>query len=128
MFAMLKQLMATGGCRVNGTAMQPGSFEMHAVFAPVTATDCVLQTPNCAELVVGTTSSFQLKIADAEKLARCFEGTEHVTAYVSGASQITLVDPCDSVTWDCLNQLQSLSLTAFIVYSQLHESSICTPS
>ena len=85
MITMLKQLMATDGCRVNGAATQPGGYEMHAVFAPVSARDCVLETPGSAELTVGTTSRFQLKIANAERLARRLDGTEHVTAYVSGA-------------------------------------------
>lgn len=59
---------------------------MHAAFAPATAADCVIQARGSAEVAVGLTSSFDLRIADTQKLARRFDGSEDVTAFLSGAT------------------------------------------
>ena len=62
---------------------------MHAVWAPATAADCVIQAQGSAEVAVGSTSSFELRIADTQKLARRFVGCEDVTAFCSGAALST---------------------------------------
>lgn len=62
---------------------------MHAAFAPATAADCVIQGQGSAEVAVGSTSSFELQIADTQKLARRFDGSEDVTAFLSGAALTT---------------------------------------
>ena len=62
---------------------------MHAAFVPATAADCVIQAQGSAEIAVGSTSSFQLRIADTQKLARRFDGSEDVIAFLSGAPLTT---------------------------------------
>lgn len=80
-----------GHCRVNGAAIRDAGYEMHAAFAPATAADCVIQAAQGnADVTVGSTSSFELRIADTKKLARCFGGSEDVTAFISGAAYTTV--------------------------------------
>ena len=64
---------------------------MHAVFAPVTAADCVLHLDRSTEVLVGTSSTFELRIHDAEKFDRQFTGAEDVVALqvVSGKPRQT---------------------------------------
>lgn len=62
---------------------------MHAAWAPVTAADCVIQAQGSVEVAVGSTSSFELRIAHTQKLARRFDGCEDVTAILSGAALTT---------------------------------------
>lgn len=80
-----------GHCRVNGAAIRDAGYEMHAAFAPATAADCVIQAAQGpAEVAVGSTSSFELRIVDTRKLACCFDGSEDVTALISGAALTTM--------------------------------------
>lgn len=83
-------------CRVNGAAIRDAGYEVHAAFAPATAADCVIEAAQGnAEVTVGSSSSFDLRIADTKKLARCFDGSEDVTAFVSGAAFTTVPPkPC----------------------------------
>lgn len=82
-----------GHCRVNGAAIRDAGYEMHAAFAPATAADCVIRAAHgTAEVDVGSTSSFELRIADTKKLASCFDGSEDVTAFISGAA-FTIMPP-----------------------------------
>lgn len=91
-------------CRVNGAAIRSAGYEMHAAFAPATAADCVLQAAQGnAEVAVGSTSSFELRIADTKKLASRFSGSEDVTAFILGEALTTVPpEPCaDSHRFAC---------------------------
>lgn len=93
-------------CRVNGVALRPDGFEMHATLASVTAADCVLQHPGHIEVTVGTSSSFKLKLSDAEQLAKRFDGSENITALISGG--------CFVFATDAQQVLQQLSLALML--------------
>ena len=75
--------------RVNGVAIQSCGYELHALFASATAADCVVTAPGSTEIVVGSTNSFKLSVSDAKKLAVRFDGSEDVTAFLSGMGSAT---------------------------------------
>lgn len=71
-------------CRVNGAETLSGGYEMRANFAAATAGACVVKAQSSTVAVAGATNSFKLSISDANKLAMQFDGSEGVTAFVSG--------------------------------------------
>lgn len=72
-------------CRVNGAALQADGYEMHAVYGPAQASDCVLRgIQDLSKAAVNSTSCFQLSILGAERTDRRFDGLEDVTAFLSG--------------------------------------------
>lgn len=72
-------------------------FEMHAAFGLVTAADCVLiATQTAFTATVNSSSCFSLTIVNADASRRLFDGTEDVTAFVSG--QLSAAQPVLTLT------------------------------
>lgn len=72
-------------------------FEMHAAFGLVTAADCVLIGTHAAfTATVNSSSCFKLTIVHADATGRLFNGTEDVTAFVSG--QLSAAQPGSILT------------------------------
>lgn len=98
-------------CRVDGVDIRPGGCEMHAVFAPATAADCVVMATRSTEIVAGSKTSFELRISDAKRPAVCIDGSEDVTAFLSGLGSGTVygcfqLNNCPPPATACSIQMQ----------------------
>ena len=62
---------------------------MHAVFGLITAADCMLRGVHSAlKAGVGSEGVFQVGIVGADSTGRCFDGSEDVTAYMTGMTVV----------------------------------------
>ena len=94
---ILTQETTFGFCRLNGTAVGEHGYEMHAAFGRVTAADCALIGTHAAfTATVNSSSCFSLTMLHAHTTGRLFDGTEDVTAFVSG--QLSAAQPVLTLT------------------------------
>ena len=80
-----QQILLLACCRINGVPLLADGYKMHAGFGLITAAECMLRGADGAlTAAVGSEGVFQLGIVGADRTGRCFDGTEDVTAYMTG--------------------------------------------